>query len=249
MSPRLVADIGNTRINWGICSADGLADAAAVPPDDPAAWAEQLKAWQLDGPCAWAIAGVHPARRDRLTAWLRGRGDAVRVIADYRELPLRVDVDAPERVGIDRLLNAVAVLPRVPAGTAAVIIDAGSAVTVDLVDGAGVFRGGAIFPGLRLMARALHEHTAQLPLIETPHDADPPLPGRNTAAAIQAGITSAVVGGIDRLVELYLARSGPAIVYFTGGSVALAAVLRRHPVVTDPLLTLDGLRRTAWPTP
>jgi type III pantothenate kinase len=243
MTPRLVADIGNTRIKWGLCTADGLAEAAAVPPDDPAAWGGQIARWGLSGRLTWAIAGVHPARRDRLAAWLGERGDEVRVLTEHCELPLRVDVVTPSKVGIDRLLNAVAVRARVPSGTPAVIIDAGSAVTVDLVDRDGAFRGGAIFPGLRLMAQALHDYTAALPLVPNPDISVPAVPGRDTAAAITAGVNAAVAGGIDRLVEQY----GSARTFFTGGSTSLLAQLRCRPEDAGPYLALDGIRLTAWP--
>src|SRR5205823_978167 len=129
---------------------------------------------------------------DRFADWLRDRGDRVRVLSDNREVPIRAAVDAPEKVGIDRLLTAAAVVPHIPSGKRAVVIDAGSAVTVDLVEREGVFRGGAIFPGLRLMARALRDHTAQLPLVERFQDGQPVLPGRNTVAAITAGVYFAV---------------------------------------------------------
>ena len=92
----------------------------------------------------------------------------MRVLQYAGELPLRVELEKPDHVGIDRLLDAVAVNSRRAPGVPAVIIDAGSAVTVDLVDGAGAFRGGAILPGLRLMAKSLHDYTALLPLIELP---------------------------------------------------------------------------------
>jgi type III pantothenate kinase len=247
MTARLVADVGNTRIKWGVCGADGLTAASAVPPDDPAAWAAQLHRWGLSSSLTWAIAGVHPARRDRLADWLRGRGYEVRVLSDYRELPLRVDVAVPEKVGIDRLLNAVAAADRVPPQTPAVIIDAGSAVTVDLVDDCGVFRGGAIFPGLHLMARALHDYTAALPLVENIDVPAPPLPGRDTVAAITAGVVYAVGGGIDRLVERLTASATGARVFFSGGSSDLLAQLTCRPEPAGPYLALDGVRRTVWP--
>ncbi len=244
MTARLVADVGNTRIKWGLCGPGGLA-VAALPPDDLAAWQAQLRAWRIEGPAEWAVVGVQPDWRDRLVTWLRHRGASVRVIADYRELPLRVDVDAPEKVGIDRLMNAVAAIARIPPGTPAVIVGAGSAVTVDLVDEAGAFHGGTIFPGLRLMARALHQFTAQLPLVEEITAADPP--GRDTAAAIRAGVYHAVCGGIDRLVERLTAGHPQARVFLAGGDTDLAAGLRCRPEVVGPALTLDGIRRTAWP--
>jgi type III pantothenate kinase len=242
MTPRLVADVGNMRIKWGQCRPDRMR-IAAVPPDDPVKWAEQLREWAIDGPAEWAIAGVHPTRRDYLAAWLRENGATVRIIADFRDLPIRVDVAAPEKVGIDRLLNAVAVVARVPPKTPAIVIDAGSAVTVDLVDATGTFRGGSIFPGLRLMAQALHHFTAQLPLVEAFETHD--MPGRDTAAAIRAGIYHAVCGGIDRLVE-QIAEPG-ARIFLAGGSLELAAGLHCRAEIVGPELTLEGIRRTAWP--
>jgi type III pantothenate kinase len=244
MTARLVADIGNTRIKWGLCLPDGI-QVAAIPPDDPVAWTQQLRTWRADSAAEWAIAGVHPARRDRLAAWLRDQGASVREILDYRKLPIRADVVSPEKVGIDRFLNAVAVLARVPAGTPVVIVDAGSAVTVDLVDEIRTFRGGAIFPGLSLMTRALHQYTALLPKVETFTPID--VPGRDTTAAIRAGVFHAVCGGIDRLVERLTAGHGKARVLLAGGSSEISAGLTCRPEFVGSVLTLEGIRRTAWP--
>jgi type III pantothenate kinase len=244
MTCRLVADVGNTRVKWGRIDGDRI-EIAALATDDPAAWAAQWQLWQLADGAEWAVAGVHPDRRDRLLNWLEQAGAAVRLIADYRQLPIRVEVSAPEKVGIDRLLNAVAAAARVPRGTPAVIIDAGSAVTVDLVDETGAFRGGAIFPGLAMMARSLHQFTAKLPLIEAfeAHQ----MPGTDTEAAIRAGVFHAVCGGIDRLVEKLAAAD--ARVFLAGGDTTIANGLRCRPEVVGPVLTLDGIRRTAWPEP
>ena len=123
--------------------------------------------------------GREPSHRDQLAAWLRTRGANVCVIVDHRQVPIRMDLTAPDKVGIDRLLNALAAIARVPPNTTAIVIDAGSAVTVDLVDATGTFGGGSIFPGLRLMAQALHSFTAQLPLVEEFDEHG--LPGRTPA--------------------------------------------------------------------
>src|SRR5205807_1116 len=113
-------------------------------------------------------------------------------------LPLLVGVGYPERVGIDRLLNAVAAKDRIKRSVPLLLIDAGTAITVDRVNADGVFEGGAILPGLRLMAQALHDHTALLPRVVI---ADvPTVPGRDTESAIQAGVYWAAAGGIKALV-------------------------------------------------
>src|SRR5207249_4465914 len=135
---------------------------ASLPPDDSAAWERQTSVWGLSGGTAWAVGGVHPGRRDVLAAWARSRGDTVLLLESWQQLPIEVAVAQPERVGLDRLFNAVAVNARRAPEAAAVVVDAGSAVTVDWVDARGVFRGGAIFPGFRLMAEALHRYTALL---------------------------------------------------------------------------------------
>jgi type III pantothenate kinase len=244
MNADVVADIGNTRVKWGRCAAGAVAEVASLSPDEPSTWQAQLDAWELRMPLRWAVTGVHPGRVERLDAWLRERGDTVRVINDPRELPLRVALERPERVGIDRLLDAVAANSRRPVGTPAVVIDAGSAVTVDWIDETGAFQGGAILPGLRLMAQSLHDYTALLPLVEPPRR-PPPLPGKGSSAAIEAGVYWAVVGGVAALFVEYTKRSKtPPVAYFTGGDAP--ALLEEIPWGEHwPAMTLEGIRLTA----
>lgn len=254
MSPDVVADVGNSLIKWGRCRDGRVTEKVSLPPDDPAAWHSQLAFWGLASPAAWAVSGVHPPRRQSLTDWLRQRGHQVLILEHARQLPLRVDVEFPDRVGIDRLLNAVAARALGAPDSRAVIADAGSAVTVDLVDESGTFFGGTIFPGLRLMAQALHTYTALLPLVKVAQS-EPPLPGRSTPEAIAAGVFWAVAGGIRALVEELSAPDGHHAhdVYLTGGDAPLLEpVLRRllatvpnRRVLLAPSLTLEGVRLAA----
>src|SRR5260370_26776006 len=129
MIPDVVADVGNTRIKCGGCSADAVVEAVSLQRDDVGAWERQAETWRLLGPTAWAVAGVRPARRERLTDWVRQRGDLVTVLEDWCSLPLVVRVPMPEGVGIDRLLDAVAVNALRQPSRPAVVVDAGSAAT------------------------------------------------------------------------------------------------------------------------
>jgi type III pantothenate kinase len=237
---RVVADIGNSRIKWGRCAANKIDEAASLSVDE-AAWRDQASRWGAVD--EWIVAGVQPAVRERFVAWLRSRDAKVVVLDSYRRLPIEVDVDAPERVGLDRLFNAIAVAARMEQGRAALIVDAGSAVTVDLLDETHAFAGGVIFPGLRLMTTALHEHTAQLPLVEVKKL--PEIPARNTADAIEAGVLHAVLGGIERVLQFLFSEHTNALVYLTGGDAALLSPLLVMPHLVEPLLTLDGIRLAA----
>jgi type III pantothenate kinase len=250
MTPAVVVDVGNTRLKWGRCREGAVAAVASLPPDDREAWASQADEWLTPQPDNWAVAGVHPQRRDAFVDWVyECSGDAVVIIDDPAQLPLRVLLEHPEWVGIDRLLDAVAANSRRRPGAPAILIDAGSAVTVDLVDEAGAFRGGAILPGLRLMAQSLHDYTALLPLIDVPR-AVPSLPGASTRAALEAGIFWAVAGGISALIERYAA-AAPALpeIYLTGGDAPLLRPALRGKVVVWPEMTLEGIRLTAESLP
>ena len=245
MTPDIVADVGNSRIKWGRCSAVAVVEAVSLPPDDEEAWRQQADMWCLPEPSAWVVAGVHPGRRDRFADWVRRRGDLVTVLDDWRSLPLVVRVPRPEGVGIDRLLDALAVNALRQPGRPAVVIDAGSAVTVDWVDEAGAFAGGAILPGIALMAKSLHDYTALLPLIDVPKQV-PVVPGTTTPTAIEAGLFWAVAGGIWALVAAYSRRfDGTPEVYLTGGDAPLLAAATLGPARLVPLLTLSGVRLAA----
>jgi type III pantothenate kinase len=247
--PTIVVDVGNTWIKWGRCDCQRrVLELTALPPDAPDAWLRQLEQWYSQAPVRWILTGVHPERRDTLARWLRQRGATVQTIDSYRQLPLDVLVEAPEKVGIDRLLNAVAANTRRPPGSAAVIVDAGSAVTVDIVDPAGVFRGGAIFPGARLMAQALHQFTALLPPVRVDRAEQPP--GTSTAHAICVGIYHAVHGGVGELVAAYRRQYRKGIVVFiTGGDGALLTAADPTLGESWPEMTLEGILHSAAGAP
>jgi type III pantothenate kinase len=242
--PDVVVDVGNTRIKWGLCGPDAVLASASLPADAAGEWQAQLEHWQLRGRLGWAVTGVHPQRRDQLVEWARQRGDVVQVIDDWQQVPLRILLPEPQKAGIDRLLDAVAANSRRSAGTPAVVIDAGSAVTVDWLDESGAFAGGAIFPGLHLMACALHDYTALLPLIEV-FRPFPALPGNSTRAAMETGIFWGVAGGIRALVAEMAARCPLAPeLFLTGGDGHLfqAVLPGAH---FWPHMTLEGIRLTA----
>jgi type III pantothenate kinase len=245
MTPDVVIDVGNTRIKWGRCSDSAVVATASLALDDPASWQRQCADWRLGRGSRFVVTGVHPDRRDQLADFLRGPGGEVRLVTEARELPLVVRLERPDLVGIDRLLNAVAANSRRETGRGAVVIDAGSAVTVDWLTEEGAFAGGVIFPGVRLMTLALHEHTALLPLIEAPREL-PELPGTSTRQAMAAGVAWAAAGGVRLVVERYRLQSFvPPHAFLTGGDGPLLQDALGTSIEPWLDMTLEGIRLTA----
>lgn len=256
MTPDIVVDIGNSRMKWGWGQPIMT---ASLPPDDPAAWDAQLTALPVSGPLSWAVASVDPARLDRFTSWATNRRDFVRVITNA-DIRLPIDVEELARVGIDRLLNAVAARALYEGetfapGTHIVVIDIGSAMTIDLLHHGMIFRGGAILPGPWMMARGLHEFTAKLPHVD-PWTAVPAVAfGRNTTQAIQSGIQAAVLGA----AVAFLWDIGdppddpkPAVVVTGGGREFLRGLWNMaelEALAVAPTLTLEGIRIAAGALP
>ncbi|MGC3969352.1 MAG: type III pantothenate kinase [Pirellulales bacterium] len=119
----------------------------------------------------------------------------------------------------------------------------GSAITVNMVAADGSFRGGAILPGIAMSARAMHQFTDLLPLIDMAALAEPPTPiGNSTQPAMTSGLFWGAVGGIRQLIELYSAEAGgKPLVVLTGGAAPSVAKLLPGDVKFEPQLVLSGI--------
>lgn len=192
----------------------------------------------------WRIASVHRSATSQLEhAISRSQLSAKVQLVTHRDVPMLADVDHPDRLGIDRLLGAYAAFNRKK--TALVVIDAGSAVTVDWVNQQGHFCGGAILPGLGLQSRSLVMGTEALPQVEWNPEAPMPLPAKNTSDAIRGGIIAGVAGSIDGLIRRYKEGAGLqsnefAVVVTGGDSPTLSPHLCNNHVVL-PNLVCRGL--------
>lgn len=216
----VLIDVGNTRV--GMASWYG----SRVYPGRRLTWPqiEAEPAW-LSTPWNDLPAGTHryavvssvsPPTLAELERMLRTHCDDTEAIVVGRDIPLpmKVAVAEPDHVGSDRVCAAAAAYGIIQG--ACVVASFGTALTVDLVSDDGVFMGGAILPGMKLAAEALHEHTALLPLveIETPQETW----GTRTDSAIRVGVFCSMVGTLRELAERYATHVGkwPPLVV-TGG--------------------------------
>lgn len=237
----VAVSVGNTRTRFGVFRGDALDQSGVLENTDTDAIAAAVRALPLDRPDApLFLASVNPAVSDRVSAALepafRGRFHR---FGPGLAVPIENTLTDDSTVGQDRLLNALGAYRR--ADDACIVIDAGTAVTVDLVDGQGVFRGGAIAPGLNMMLRALHEQTASLPMIRPGIPPGGPL-GRDTPSAMRLGVRAAIIGMTHLLVERFAGELGayPRVIA-TGGDAP--ALFENDEIVEHvvPDLTLLGI--------
>jgi type III pantothenate kinase len=154
------------------------------------------------------------------------------------ELPIPVATENPAETGVDRILNIATAFEQM--GKACAVVDAGTAITVDVCNHQGIFLGGAIFPGVNMMLDALHEKTARLPRVELvrPEGAY----GRSTREAICHGIFHGVRGMVKELLENYAMELGawPDLIA-TGGDAELLFGGWELIHAISPDLTLYGI--------
>ncbi|MEY4178863.1 MAG: Type pantothenate kinase [Planctomycetota bacterium] len=251
LNTRLLAvDIGNTAVKAALFSAIQPADGTLPMPDftaeAPAAAGNEAAlpdSWPLEG-VPWFVSSVNRPLCERLFDWHARRGlqPAPRLL-ELADLPLRVDVDFPERVGLDRLATAVAAdWLRAPARPA-VVVDAGTALKVHALSADGVFLGGAILPGMRLASESLHANTDRLPRVPvSTNDVPPAAMGRHTEAAIRSGIYWGAVGAVrELLARMRVELAADPQVFITGGDAAGLSPLIDHDTRFVPHLCLAGI--------
>jgi len=242
----LLVDIGNTRIKWATLAAGGLRDTGAIEHGaDPAACAALFDRIATV-PTRVSAANVAGDRFGaQFAAAVRERWNlSVRYAATQPNTAAVCNgYDDFSQLGVDRWLAIIAAVDRF-AGSVCVV-DAGTAVTIDVVASGGAHLGGFIIPGLDLMHRSLAGQTGDLGRLaaDEPSLLSPglPAPGRGTAAAIGGGAVAAACCLIDRSVDLLDEPGKNATLVVTGGD---ARRLIRHldrPAQHRPLLVLEGL--------
>jgi type III pantothenate kinase len=221
----ILLDIGNSRIGMGVWTGGEIEGIRHTPVEPTEDVARELQAmWDAlpPGPRAVIVSSVCPPVLSRLRNLSQERRiEPLLVIGEDLPAPMEADVPDPSCVGMDRLCTAAAAFDKVKA--ACVVADFGTALTIDLIADNGIYLGGTIMPGIALSARALHEHTALLPLVEvgSPHETL----GKDTESAIRNGIFAMMIGALREIAERYATQIGkwvPLIV--TGGDApAIAA--------------------------
>ncbi len=224
LAPAALVDIGNSSTDVALWLDDAISIRETFEPENVAGavtFMESFRRQNSELLSAVVVASVVPKTFEALRALV---GDRLLLAAMQvgRQVPwpIPVEIPHPEKVGADRICAAAAAFEAKK--EPCIIVDIGSAITIDLVDGEGAFVGGAILPGLRMQTQALHHFTALLPDV----DLAPPREriGADTQEAIRVGVHYGTAGAIRNVVEVFSERIGrwPPVVA-TGGGAALLA--------------------------
>lgn len=232
----LIVDIGNTLVKLAVFE-------AGRPVAERNA--ERLLPAAVD-----ALVAEFPVRRAILSST---RGDAADAAAMLRQrvgsllhftpqtpVPIRNAYRTPATLGRDRLAAAVGATVLYP-GRNVLIVDFGTAVTVDLVTADATYRGGCISPGVQTRFRALHDYTASLPLCG-PTD-DESLQGLTTEEAVSRGVMNSVAFEIEGYIRRMRAQIDDLCVIFTGGDAKYFVKRIKNTIFANCNLVFCGLNR------
>lgn len=233
----LLVDIGNTLVKYAVMESGECVAEQRSETFSPAALDRLVAARTVDRAIVSSTRGPMPG----VVAELRARGIRCLEFTARTPVPIGCDYLTPETLGRDRLAAAVGATVLWP-GRNVLLVDFGTAITVDLVTADGVFRGGCISPGMRMRFRALHEFTAALPLCEAPED-EAGLFGRSTRGAVEAGVVQSIVFEIEGYIARVRRKIDDPCVIFTGGDAKCFAKRIKNTIFANRNPVFCGLDR------
>ena len=191
------------------------------------------------------VASVVPALEscwlDFASRWLTRLNSPPLAVHAGLRFDMAIEVDYPDELGADRIVNAVAAWDQVHAPL--IVIDFGTAITFDCVNARPAYVGGTIHPGIGISLDALASRTAKLPRLDIKSKPEKPI-GTSTVKAIHSGMLYGFGGLVDRMVEVLsaqLAPDGKVVTIATGGMAALIKPYTQSIERLDEALTLKGL--------
>lgn len=187
------------------------------------------------------IASVVPSAELTWTQFAKRYLQIIPILVNHRlKTGLKIITDNPTEVGADRIVNSAAAYAQYR--SALLIVDCGTAITLDCVSTKGEYLGGVIAPGIVIALNALTNKTAQLPKVDL--SCPPPTPiGTNTVDAIKSGILYGYGGLIDTLIKRLMQQFKPESpkIIATGGMAELISPYTEYISTIDPILTMSGL--------
>ena len=231
----LIIDVGNTKVKIAIFSKGKLLRKSSV------AFGElegELTTWfnSYKGLKRAIIASVGPVGDDHFNYF--PPGIQITELSSKTKLPFKNLYKTPKTLGDDRVALVAAAASKYPDRNV-LVIDAGSCITFDFKNDRNEYLGGAISPGIRLRYEALHNFTANLPLLDAKMPAE--LLGRTTKSSIHSGVIFGLVREIQGTIDSYKEKWSDLTVILTGGDAKLLSKQLKNSIFANPNFLLIGL--------
>jgi len=228
----LTIDIGNTLTKFAVFENGEMLDFQGVERLTAEHISDILNKFSLDGYIVSAVAKMPDFLHDLL------KNVTCVEFNHQTKIPIINTYETPETLGLDRLALAVAATKLAPK-TDALVISAGTCITYDFITAKNEFLGGAISPGLRMRARAMHEFTERLPLVDLPTEIG--YCGANSTASLQSGIIKGVSDEIDGKITFFKAENSNGKIFLTGGDQKYLINSIKSRTFAVPNMVLIGL--------
>jgi type III pantothenate kinase len=232
----LIVEQGNTKLKVAIFDCRKIVSFVFADKDDTARVKDMVKQYHPAKGIVSSVVGMD----ETLTDYLKEHLNNLLWLDGHTPIPIRSEYETNETLGKDRIAAAVGANYLQP-GRNLLVIDAGTAITYEVIESSGIYKGGNISPGLTTRFRALNAFTKRLPLIKEKNEV--PLVGTSTESAILAGVINGIVYEMDGFIDALKAKYGDIFVYLTGGhSFYFERRLKSH-IFADANLVLVGLNR------
>ena len=242
----LLLDVGNTRLKWGVLDDDNIRRTGHIALDrirDQGLGALTAKLpRRVDAVFASNVAGKSFGTRLSGVVGMHCHCDVRFARTERRGWGVTNSYRQPRRMGVDRWVAMVGAWAEMQASC--LIVDVGTAVTIDVLDDDGVHMGGQIIPGVATMAQSLSSATSDIPLVRASAKRsanDLEMFGRNTAAAVREGSQNAVTGAIERALRTLQANGYKPTIILTGGDASRILKSLDGAPLHRPHLVLQGL--------
>ncbi len=231
----LVIDIGNTRIKYAVFRNNRLLFDESSEAD---LFLSKIKEIfdsypQIDHALISSVGKLERKERDIVALFCK-----VHVLSSDSRVPFKNSYATPQTLGMDRVALATAAFYHNPRGNT-LVIDAGTCITYEMVNDAGEYIGGAISPGIHMRYKAMHNQTAELPLLEPDEVLD--FIGNSTAASMHSGVINGVSREVDGVIDQYRSRFQDLTVILTGGDFHFFAKRLKNTIFANSKFLLEGL--------
>lgn len=231
----LSIDIGNSRAKLGIFDGQELIKRPVLKKVTVENVSDIIDEFSIQNVILSTVAD-YPAELD---TYLADKTFYVKLTADT-PLPIQNDYKTPETLGRDRIAAAVGAWQLHP-HQHALVIDAGTCITIDFVHKDGIYKGGTITPGIRLRYKAMHHFTAKLPLVKRQRLDE--FIGYSTETSMRVGAQMGAELEIDGFISHYKKEFGEINVLITGGDANYFVSQLKNQIFAHPNLVLTGLNR------